>query len=218
MYYPGNQVPFLLSLAAAGGEPADVVTPPYLSILNVADDVALDLAGEGVKSAPMPAIDGADALYKFLWNTAGVPDGTYVAVVSYVANGLNISNRLLATVQLGDSRVTQEVAAYASAARRTDLPDKTLVMLKSDFVAPADDDSVQAILAKVNGLPENVASQATLSQALTLLSDIHDVEFGTWVQDKSVTPNRLTLYRKNGDALQAFDLIRNDNTSSRTRR
>lgn len=218
MYYPGNQVPFLLSLATPTGDPAAIVTPPYVSILNVADDAALDLAGPGIKTAAMVAIDGADALYKYLWNTAGVPDGTYVAVVSYVANGLTISNRLLGSVQLGDSRVTQEVASYAASARRTDLPDKTLVLLKADYVAPADDDAVQEILAKVASMPASIASQASLDQALLLLTDIHDAETGTWVQDKSVTPNRLTLYRKDGAILQAFDLIRNSTSSSRARR
>lgn len=218
MYYPGNVVPFFVSLATASGAPPVVTTPPYISILSADTDEALDLAGVGIKSAPMALVAGSDALYKYLWNTAGIPDGTYVVVVSYVADGLTITSRFLAATQLGDSRVTQEVAYQATAARRSDLPDKTLVMLKSDFVPPAEDESIQAIFNKITSLPGSVADQATLEQVLAKLQDVHDAELGTWVQDRSVTPNRLTLYRVDGTVLEAFDLVRNDNSSSRTRR
>lgn len=217
MYYPGDTVAFYLSLARPDAEPPVVSTPPQISVLAASTDAALDIGGAGIKTVAMPAVEGADALYKFLWDTSGAPDGSYAAVVSYVADDLAVTSRLLDTVRLGDSRVTTPVAGALLTAQKTDLPDKAAVMLKTDFVAPADDASVQAILAKTNALPAAVASQATSELLLSMLSDVHDYDSGNWSINKSVTPNQMTFYRVDGSVLQVFDLIRNDTVSARSR-
>lgn len=216
MWYPGDVVPFLISLATPTGAAAVVVTPPYISILD-STGAAIDVAGAGIKTAAMTLIPGTDAIYSWDWNTGGVPDGNYVAVVSYNANAVTVNSRLLTSVRLGDSRITAEVAPAVSTARTVDLPDKADVMLKTDFVAPSADESIQTILAKVVAMPANLASQATLTQVLALLQDVHDVEMGSWVIDKTSNPNRMTLYRVDGAILQSFDLTRTDASAARNR-
>lgn len=217
MFYPGDVVSFLLPLSTASGAAANVVTPPQISILG-ADGQPVDLAGAGIKTDAMVLIAGTDAIYRYEWTTTGsVPDGVYVAVVSYVANGITANGRFLSTVQLGDSRVTSVVASALATAKTVDLPNKSTVMLKTDFVAPSADAAVQTILAKVNGMPANLASQDTVLEIKALVKDVNDAEMGNWVIDKTVNPNRMTLYKVDGSILQSFLLTRNESASSRTR-
>jgi hypothetical protein len=135
MYYPGDRVPFLLSLAKADGSEAEITTAPRITILNAFDNSALDIGGAGVKTVEMFTVAGSDALYTFLWDTAGVADGPYFALVSYSANGVTVNNRLLGFVQLGDSRVRGEVSLEATAAKTIDLPAKADFLVKSDYVS-----------------------------------------------------------------------------------
>lgn len=218
MYYPGDRVPFLISLARADGAEPDVTSAPRITIVNTYDNQALDLDGVGVKTAAMMLIDGSDALYSFVWDTGGILDGTYVALVGYASDGVTVNGRLFGTVQLGDSRVRGEVALAANAARRTDLPDKDAVMLKTDFVQPADDLSIQAILAKTAALPENVASAEAVASVAALAADLHGVALGTWTINRNVVPNRLALHRLDGTVLAEYDLTNNGQQSARTRR
>jgi hypothetical protein len=218
MYYPGDRVPFLLSLAKADGSEAEITTAPRITILNAFDNSALDIGGAGVKTVEMFTVAGSDALYTFLWDTAGVADGPYFALVSYSANGVTVNNRLLGFVQLGDSRVRGEVSLEATAAKTIDLPAKADFLVKSDYVKPADDTSIQAILSKVASLPANVATAEAVAALAAKLGDVHDATLGTWSLNKDVSPNRLTFYRLDGSVLAEFDTPRNDHAEARTRR
>jgi len=217
MYHIGDIVTLYLSLLPSNGSSPTVTTPPQVSVLRALDDAAMDVAGTGVKTVAMSLVTGTAALYKFNWPTSTMTNGAYAALVSYVANGITITNQLLSVILLGDSYLTGPVALASVTAKTTDVPPVSEVMLVSDFVAPSADTSIQEILAKVNTLPTSPADQATLLSVSAQMQDIHDGVLGSWSLNKDVNPNILTLYRLDGSVLDTYSFTNSSSIYSRTK-
>ena len=219
MVYPGDVVPFLLPIEKADGSDPAITAAPVITLINTYDDEPVKLSEPDVTSAEMTLVPGTLKLYKYLWHTAGIAEGVYVAVASWVAAGVTVTNRYLATVRLGDSRVTSEVAKEATTAKQADTAKDATVLHQGDFIAPKDDITIQAIWSKISGWPALIPSQDQLDEIAALVTDLHDVDFGTWTIEKDTVgqPKKMTLQRVNGNVLQVFNLTNTDSQSQRAR-
>lgn len=211
MVYPGDIVPIILDLSAT----AAVTSAPLITILRATDDVPQLLATPNVYSSAMSLISGSSRVYKFLWNTTGINNGTYIAVVSYIADGVTKTNVFLKDICLGDTRIVGTVALDATVAKDMTVAKDGTVMHRSDFVTPSNDLTVQRIYAKTSSLPSVVASQASIDAIASQLLDVYDCSFGNWTLNSSV--GTLTLYRVNGAVLQVFHVSQNGPSQSRIR-
>lgn len=207
MYYPGDFVVFVLPLQHSDGAAQLVTSVPKITILNAADGTTT------LASTVMTLLAGAT--YKYSWDTADVADGCYVAFVSYVADALVVQDKFLGQIQLGDSRVTGLVALDETVAKDATVAKNATVLHVSDYTAPDEAALVLAIKGKLDSLPANIASEATLQQVLTIAKDIDDATEGSLVVDKNA--GRLSLMRKDGSVLATFQLSNTDEQSSRTR-
>jgi len=215
MYYPGDLIPFLLSLTHVDGSAVNVTTPPQVSVLNTFDNTPQVLAPVNQTSLAMSLVPGTDGLYKLLWNTAGIVNGTYLVLVSYVADGSTITGRLLSQVQLGDTRIAGIVAQDATVAKDVTVAKDATVMHLADFVQPINDPAIQDIRGRIQALPvSGVADAATLAAVQQAVNDCHDAQLGSWTVDK--TGNTMSLYRLDGTLLQQFSLSNTTTLAART--
>src|ERR1035438_5977455 len=102
---------FTLPIENADGSLPTVPTAPTIMVFNLAD------GSVAWPSHSMNLVVGTQLTYTAVWPTAGQPDGTYLAVVSYSANGKAFNGKSLEKVRLGDSRVTGEVAKEATTSK-----------------------------------------------------------------------------------------------------
>lgn len=214
MIYPGDLVRFFLSITNTDGSDPDVTVAPVITIVRARDGQAV------VTAAAMTLVAGTQKLYQNIWDSAGVEDGEYYALVSYVADGVTVSNRFLNNVRLGDSRVTGVVALDATVAKEGTTAKDATVAHASDLAGlnPDNSSAVQSIKAKTDLLPNDPASETTLASVLALLVDLNDATLGSWRIDKTVNPQTITFLRPDGSTLASFSLSESDTESLRTRR
>ncbi len=211
MIYPGDVHYFVLPLLKAGGGDPDVTSDPTITVIHTLDNAALT----GHVSQPMTLIPGTQKVYTYRWDTTGLNDGVYLALIDYAAEEELHQGQLLEVVQLGDSRIRGLVALEATTAKQDVVAKDATVMKKSDFVHPNDASSIQFIKSKVGGLPANVASAEALEDVRLLAEKAKDASLGTWSINK--TTNILTMYRENGTELARFQLVSHNDGSTRTR-
>ena len=212
MIYAGDVHPFLLSLTKPDGSNPTVTSAPVITIVRVSDNSAK------VTAQAMSLITGTQKIYTYTWNTVGAEDGDYVAFVSYVADGITVTNRYLDRIRLGDSRITGVVAQDSTVAKDATVA-KEATTAGADTVAllPNISSDVAYIRQGIDTLPAAPANETTLQALLTLLQDIKDAELGTWTIDKSVSPKVLTLSRLNGDVLAHYHLSEDDQSAVRAK-
>ena len=121
------------------------------------------------------------------------------------------TNQFLEKVRLGDSRITGQVAQEATTAKDFTVAKDATVLHGSDFTFVDTSTVLQAILAKLSGVP----SKDDLAAVAATLQDVFDATTGTWIVDK--VANTLTMRRPNGSALAVFNLINTSTHSSRNR-
>lgn len=205
--YPGDSYRFVLSITKADGSTPSVTSPPTISVVRLSDNAVL------VSNASMNPVPGTEIVYTYVWNSSGQGNGHYLAVVSYAADGVTVTNRLLEAVRLGDSRITGVVALESTAAKDATVAKDVTTLKSSEYVSPDASPIVQSIKSKVDLLPADPATETTLSILDTKLEDIHDEVVGRWSVDKA--SQTLTLFRKNGMVLKSFNLISNSAVSER---
>ena len=203
MIYPGDIHVFTLPL-----DGQTVSSAPVIAVVNL-------ITGEAVISPPaaMTLVPGS-SVYKFLWSTAGLSDGEYLALVSYATDAQTWNNRFLETVRLGDSRVTAETAREATTAKEATAAKDATVMHQADFVKPDDSPLVQGMYAKLEMFPTNPASADAVAALLAVLTDVSDALLGNWDIDKTLRV--MTLFRQNGNRLRAYQLGNSAQHTSRT--
>jgi hypothetical protein len=211
MTYPGDAYYFVLPINKAGGGDPDVTSTPTITIISLVDNVGVT----GHISMPMTLIPGTQKVYKYMWDTTGLNEGSYQALVDYAAEGATFQGIHLETVRLGDSRIKGTVALEATTAKNETVAKEATVMKVSDFVHPNDASHVQYIKSKVAGLPADVASAEAIASVLSMVTDIKDAEIGTWLIDK--VTNVLTMRRTNGNELARFQLSNDNEASNRVR-
>ena len=74
-----------------------------------------------------------------------------------------------------------------------------------------------AIKARTDTLPANPASQDSLTTLLSLLTDVHDAQLGTWSVDKTQNPKILTFKRLDGTTLASFQVTEDSSSAARTK-
>jgi hypothetical protein len=213
MIYSGDIYNFVLSLTHTDGTTPNVTVTPLITIIQLSTNLPV------ATIQTMTVITGTAVAYSYAWNTVGVSDGDYAAVVSYAVDGTTINNRYLERVHVGDSRVTGPVALDATVAHDATVAKDSTVAHITDLGAidPANSATILAIKAKTDTLPVNPASQDTLNTALALINDIHDVSMGTWTIDKTQNPKILSLHRLDGSVLVSFQVTEDSNSAARTK-
>lgn len=209
MLYPNDKHVFLLSIVNADGSNPNVTVAPTVTIINAVSGNVV------VPATAMDLIAGTQKVYSYVWDTAAQPEATYLALVSYAADGVTVQGRMLESVRLGDSRVTGAVALDATVAKELTVAKDATVMKYAQYVLPKNDDYVRAIKSRVDLLPNDPASAAAIAALAAKLEDVHDFVTGTWIVDKA--NDKMTLYRKDGSVLQAFNLEDTDTHSNRLR-
>jgi hypothetical protein len=205
--YPGDKYTFAFPVQNADGSAPTVTSAPTITILNLATNTAV-LAAPG----QMTAVPGTQYVYTYTWNTAGVSVGQYIALVSYVANGVAMNNRFLERFQLGDSYITGPVALDSTVAKDATVARDATILHKSEYVSADTSVVVNSILQAIQRLPETLATAQENSVQAQLTQDLWDATLGSWVINK--TTNTMSLYRKNGGSLLAQFSLANSNTSS----
>lgn len=211
MIYPGDLHCFVLRLSEPDGSDPNVTLAPAVTVVNAVTDVAL----AGVVAVPMTLITGSQKTYVYVWDTTGVAEGQYLALVDYAVDSVTFQGQSLELVRLGDSRILGEVAREATTAKEVTVAKDETVMKAANFVHPDDADSIVFIRAKVADLPDEVAGAEDVLAIKTLVTDLSDHSFGNWIIDK--TTNILTLYRVNGTQLAQFRLTSTNTVSKRER-
>jgi hypothetical protein len=151
--------------------------------------------------------------YEYVWNTTGMDDGNYLALTSYTANEVTVTQRLLGKVQVGDTRLTGKVALEATAAKDLLISKAATTVQAFAYVSPNSSLILQDIWEKVDSIPACPASQTALASLLSLLTDIKDQTLGSWVANKRM--NTLTFLRENGQVLKVLKLTNDDSLASR---
>ena len=142
----------------------------------------------------------------YAWNTAGLTNGDYLAVVSYAADGNTFNGKFLERIRLGDTNITGPVALASLVALNSTVAKDATVAHITDLqtINPNTSTVVLAIQSAVNALPNTLASQDSISLLTSLLTDVHDGQFGTWSVDKTQSPKVLTFYRLDDSVLATY--------------
>ena len=207
MIYPGDMCIFTLPIENSDGTLPIVPTAPTIMVLNLAD------GSVAWPTQSMTLVVGTQLTYMAVWPTAGQPDGTYLAVVSYSANGKAFNGKSLEKVRLGDSRVTGEVAKEATTSKEATAAKDATVLHSADYVAPNDSTLLKSVVTKLAGYPTNIPSVADLASLSSLVNDVRDSALGSWKIDRP--SGTFTLYRLDGSLLQTFNLVRTVSLSQR---
>jgi len=206
MIYPGDVYFFVLPLMQGDGTSPTLAMAPLITILNLQTRAAV--------ISPSPSMvlqNGLPGTYVYGWNTSGLPNGTYLAAVTYALNGVVFTNQVIETVRLGDSMIVSQVAQEATVAKDLTVAKDATVMHASQYTYNDPGPTLTAILAALSG----VATQTQLAAVASQLQDVYDATTGTWVVDK--VANTLTMRRGGpaGAAIASFNLINTSTQSSR---
>jgi hypothetical protein len=205
--YSGESYSFLLFLMRNDGTPLQVTPLPLLTVVRLADEQPV------VSQAEMQRLEDMPGAYEYVWNTTGIDDGNYLALTSYTANEVTVTERLLGKVQVGDTRLTGKVALEATAAKDLLIAKAATTVQAFAYVSPNSSLILQDIWGKVDSIPACPASQTALASLLSLLTDIKDQTLGSWVANKRM--NTLTFLRENGQVLKVLKLTNDDSLASR---
>jgi hypothetical protein len=205
--YSGESYSFLLFLMRNDGTPIQVTPLPLLTVVRLADEQPV------VSQAEMQRLEDMPGAYEYVWNTTGIDDGNYLALTSYTANEVTVTQRLLGKVQVGDTRLTGKVALEATAAKDLLIAKAATTVQAFAYVSPNSSLILQDIWEKVDSIPACPASQTALASLLSLLTDIKDQTLGSWVANKRM--NTLTFLRENGQVLKVLKLTNDDSLASR---
>jgi len=205
--YSGESYSFLLFLMRNDGTPLQVTPLPLLTVVRLADEQPV------VSQAEMQRLEDMPGAYEYVWNTTGIDDGNYLALTSYTANEVTVTQRLLGKVQVGDTRLTGKVALEATAAKDLLIAKAATTVQAFAYVSPNSSLILQDIWGKVDSIPACPASQTALASLLSLLTDIKDQTLGSWVANKRM--NTLTFLRENGQVLKVLKLTNDDSLASR---
>ena len=204
MTYPGDIYFLIFPLMRADGTVPTLALAPLLTIVNLQTG-AMVLS----PSPQMTLQSGMAGTYVYRWDTSGLSDGTYLAAVTYAADGVVFTNQLLESIRLGDSRVTGQVALQATTAKDTTVAKDATVMHAADYIYVDTSATMAAILAALGG----VSTATALTALATTVQNISDGTLGTWIVDK--VANTLTMRRPNGATLAVFALLNTSTQSSR---
>jgi hypothetical protein len=214
MTYPGDLYNFILSITTATGAAPSITAAPVITIVSLGTNTAI------VSSQAMTVIAGtSNQVYTYNWNTTSLPDGDYIALVSYGHDGITINSELLQKVTLGDTFITGVVALDATVAKNATVALDATVAHQADVAAIDPDTSsvVLAIQAKTANLPSNPASTTDVTNLLALITQVSNAVLGTWVVNKTVSPNVLTFFNPDNSVLATFSLTDSTASSNRTR-
>jgi hypothetical protein len=207
MIYPGDLHVFTLPIQNADGSLPVVSAAPTIMVVNLLD------GSTAWATQPMTLVTGTQYVYKAIWPTAGLADGTYMALVSYSVGGQVFNGRYLETVRLGDSRVTGEVAKEATTSKEATAAKDTTVFHLSDYTAPDSSTLLQAVVGKLAQYPASIPSADQLAALSSLVTDVRDSAMGRWSIDR--VHGTFTLFRLNGSVLQTFNLLKTSSLSER---
>ncbi len=149
----------------------------------------------------------------------GTTMGTGSAIVQ-----TTVSNQLIAStdkLHIGDSYITGQVALSSTVALNSTVAKDATVMKSSQYIAPMNDPTVQAINTSVGTILSNTNSQVTLLGTLSqgtvsgLLQDVYDNVFGSWSIDQVQNPPVLSIKRINGSVIATFQLVNNSSVTQR---
>ena len=207
MIYPGDMCIFTLPIENSDGTLPIVPTAPTIMVLNLAD------GSVAWPTQSMTLVVGTQLTYMAVWPTAGQPDGTYLAVVSYSANGKAFNGKNLERVRLGDSRVTGEVAKEATTSKEATAAKDATVLHAADYTSPNSSTMVQAVVAKLAGYPNSIPAVSDIASLSSLVNDVRDSALGRWSIDRA--SGTFNLYRVDGSLLRTFNLVKSASLSER---
>lgn len=208
MHYPGDILVFVLSLQAEDGTAPTVSGTPTCTVINA-------LTGTPLTSPALSltAVSGTAGLYSGSWNSAGAPQGLYLALVSYATNTETVNGKLLTTIQLGDTYVTGRVALDATVAKDVSVAKAAYTLQKADYVPPDQSTLLQNISTGLSALASNLPSLSLFNQLLQSVGNLSDFLFGNWTINKQT--NEMIYFRENGAQLKKYLLSNSANESSR---
>jgi len=214
MIYQNDTYSFICNLASRTDVAPVVTTAPIVTIFN-----AVTLL-PAVTSQAMALVAGTVGLYAYPWSIpSALPSGDYLAIVSYVVDGVTVSNQYLDRVRVGDTNIIGPVATDATVAKDSTVAKDATVAHQSDLGAlnPSVNTVFQQILNQVNRLPADPASITYLATMSNLIADCRDYALGTWVIDKTQNPPVLTLARVGGGVLATFTVSETTTSAIRQR-
>jgi hypothetical protein len=131
MIYPGDTHQIVFSLSHANGTTPSVTTAPLVTVINLTTGAAV------VTAAAMTLVAGTCLVYSYAWNTAGMLNGDYLAVVSYAADGNTVNGQYLDQIHLGDTNIPGPVALNATVALDATVAKDATVAHLTDLVTIA---------------------------------------------------------------------------------
>ena len=211
MIYPGDTHQIVFSLSHANGTTPSVTTAPLVTVINLTTGAAV------VTAAAMTLVAGTCLVYSYAWNTAGMLNGDYLAVVSYAADGNTVNGQYLDQIRLGDTNIPGPVALNAPWRSMRPWP-----RTRPSSSHGSGDDQSQYIVChsghpgQDGQLAGDPAAQSDVTALVQFLTDIHDTVLGTWIVDKTQNPKVLSFLRLDGSNLATFTVTEDDNSAART--
>ena len=213
MNYPGDTYLFTLSLNTASGVAPTINVNPVITIVT-STGTAL------ISSVNMTVIAGTqNQIWTYSWNTAGLSNGTYLALVSYSHDSITVNSQLLERVKLGDSFVVGVVAQDSTVAKESTLiaGDGTDYLTNIIETLSANSIVLQNIQVSTDNLPLHPADNDTLTSIQTTINQLLNAQLGTWIVDKTQSPNVLTFFNPDNSVLATFQLTDSSGSSNRVR-
>jgi hypothetical protein len=212
MIYPGDIYNFILPITTPTGVAPNITSIPVITIISLLTNIAI------VSSQNMGALNGTqNQVFTYSWNTTSLPTGEYLALVSYSHDAITINSQSLEKVKLGDSRIIGVVAQDATVAKDiTVAKDATVAHIQDiNAISPQNSATILAIKASTDRLPTSPASTTDLTGITSIITDISNAVLGTWIVDKTLSPNVLTFFNPDNSVLAKFNLSDSSTSSNR---
>jgi hypothetical protein len=202
MIYPGDKKNLICSITNAAGTSPNVTVVPIVSVVNLTTQAIV------LSAITMSLIAGTQAVYYYSWSTNGQPVGDYLAIVSYAADSITINGRFLEIFHLGDTNITGVVALNSTVALNATVAKDATVAHVTDLtgINPNTSSVILAIKASTDNLPQDPASNTIVNQVGSTVDNIYNYTFGTWVINKQLNPQVLTILAPNGTTVATFQL------------
>jgi hypothetical protein len=192
--YPGDTVTFFLSMVNTTGADPSVTVAPSLTIINAQTGAAVS----GFSGLSMTLLSGTRRTYVYRWSIPNnVSAGDYFSIVTTSYDSVVLNSAFLDKVRVGDSRITGVVSLDATVAKDSTVAKDLTVAHVSDInaISPANSSIIAAIKNKTDLITGDPSTGSSISALSALINDIRDTVGGSWIIDKTTTPNTLTVRR-----------------------
>lgn len=194
------------------GTAPNVTTAPIIQIVQLPTLVSMLSS-----AASMTAIDASNQTWMYTWSIGNSTNGEYIAIISYVADGVTMNGKMLEKIKVGDTYVIGTVALDATVAKDASVAKDATVAHITDLIAinPNTSPVILAIQTSTANLPLDPSGMTLLGPLIQNIQDLHDAALGPQVVDKTQNPVLYTIMRADNSVLATYQLSDTSTTTSR---